>query len=79
VLAVVSFGLRHSQYHDLQGWLDFMGYLEHFWFADMPMYLMDGALTELVILTEHQQFTIRRSSLRKFWRRKRSLRSYLEH
>ena len=79
VLAVISFGLRHSQYHDLQGWLDFVSYLEQFWFADMPTYLRDGELNELVILTEHQQFTIKRSSLRKFWRRKRSLRSYLNH
>ena len=79
VLVVISFGLRHSQYHDLQGWLDFVDYLEQFWLADMPSYLRDGELNELVILTEHQQFTIRRSSLRKFWRRKRSLRSYLNH
>lgn len=79
VLAVISFGLRHSQYHDLQGWLDFVGYLEQFWFADMPSYLREGELAELVILTEHQQFTIRRTSLYKFWRRKRALRSYLDH
>jgi len=79
VLVVISFGLRHSQYHDLQGWLDFVDYLEHFWFADMPSYLRGGELAELVILTEHQQFTIKRASLRKFWRRKRALRNYLEH
>lgn len=79
VLAVISFGQRHSQYHDLQGWIDFTGYLEHFWFADMPSYLRHGELAELVILTEHQQFTIKRTSLRKFWRRKRALRWYLDH
>jgi len=79
VLAVISFGLRHRQYHDLQGWLDFVDYLEHFWLADMPDYLREGELAELVILTEHQQFTIKRASLRRFWRRKRTLRRYLDH
>ena len=77
--SLVSFGLRHRQYHDLQGWLDFVDYLEHFWLADMPDYLKEGELAELVILTEHQQFTINRSSLRRFWRRKRTLRRYLDH
>lgn len=79
VLVVISFGLRHSQYHDLQGWIDFAGYLEQFWFTDLPAYLRGGELGELVILTEHQQFTIKSSSLRKFWRRQKPLRSYLDH
>ena len=78
VLVVISFGLRHSQYHDMQGWLDFVSYLEQFWFSDLPTYLREGELAELVILTEHQQFTIRRSSLRKFWRRRKSLRNSLD-
>jgi len=79
VLVVISFGLRHSQYHDLQGWLDFVGYLEQFWFSDLPLYLREKEIAELVVLTEHQQFTCRRRSLYKFWRRKRSLRNYLDH
>ncbi|MGH8119286.1 MAG: hypothetical protein ACRESK_01580 [Gammaproteobacteria bacterium] len=79
VLVVISFGLRHSQYHDLQGWLDFTAYLEQFWFADLPLYLREKEIAEVVVLTEHQQFTCRRRSLYKFWRRRHSLRSYLNH
>ena len=77
--SVIAFGLRHSQYHDAQGWIDFAGYLEHYWFADLPAYLRGGELGEVVILTEHQQFTVKSTSLRKFWRRQRHLRSFLDH
>ncbi len=68
-LVVMSFGLRHAQYHDLRGWQDFVNYLEELWFADLEDALRTGELEELTLLTEHQQFTLRKKHLRKFWRR----------
>ena len=76
VLIVMSFGLRHSQYHDLKGWQDFITYLEEFWFADIVDCIKSKEIEELTLLTEYQQFTISKSSLYQFWRRPKPVSVY---
>jgi hypothetical protein len=76
VLIVMSFGMRHRQYHDLNGWRDFITYLDQFWFVDAMEYLKTNEIEELTLLTEYQQFTVTKSSLYKFWKRPRSLSTY---
>lgn len=76
ILTVMSFGMRHYQYHDITGWCDFISYLEQFWFQDVIACLRDNSIRELTILTEHQQFTAVKSSLYKFWKRPGPISAY---
>lgn len=76
VLIVMSFGLRHSQYHDLNGWQDFITYLEEFWFAEILECIKSKEIWELTILTEYQQFTISKSSFYQFWKRPKPVSVY---
>lgn len=76
ILVVLSFGLRHRQYHDINGWLDFIAYLEQFWFAGMEAHIRSGKIKKLSVLTEYQQFDLDRLSLLKFWRRKLPVSAY---
>jgi len=76
VLAVISFGLRHTQYHDLKGWQDFVVYLEQFWFSSLLGYLKTGELGELTVITEHQKITITGLSLYKIWKKRKTIRAY---
>lgn len=76
VLIVMSFGLRHSQYHDLKGWQDFITYLEEFWFADILECIKSKEIGELTILTEYQQFTLSKSALYQFWKRRKPVSVY---
>lgn len=76
ILIVMSFGLRHSQYHDLKGWQDFITYLEEFWFAEILECIKSKEIGELTILTEYQQFTISKSSFYKFWKRPKPVSVY---
>ena len=69
ILTVMSFGMRHHQYHDFNGWRDFISYLEQFWFQDAIECLKENVVEELTLLTEHQQFTLTKSSLYKFWKK----------
>jgi hypothetical protein len=77
ILAVISFGLRHSQYHDYEGWQDFINYLEEFWFSGLLKYLKNDKLEKLDILTDDQKFVVTKQSLYKFWRRPKSIRNYI--
>jgi hypothetical protein len=76
VLAVIAFGLRHAQYHDIEGWLDFISYLEEFWFADLLNYLKSGEMEKLTIITKKREITVTKSSLYKIWKRPKSICQY---
>jgi hypothetical protein len=78
MLAVISFGLRHAQYHDLGGWQDFISYLEQYWFARLSSYIKTGKLGKLVILTESQKFTLTKLSFYKIWKRRKSINKYID-
>jgi len=75
-LAVMAFGLRHAQYHDIEGWLDFINYLEEFWFADLLNNLKSGELEKLTIITKKKKITVTKSSLYKIWKRPKSICQY---
>ena len=76
ILTIMSFGMRHHQYHDINGWRDFVSYLEQFWFQDAIKSLKENDIKEFTLLTEHQQFTVSKSSLYKFWKRSRPISAY---
>lgn len=76
ILIIMSFGMRHHQYHDINGWRDFISYLEQFWFQDALACLKGNDIKELTLLTEHQQFTVTKSSLYKFWKHTRPISDY---
>jgi hypothetical protein len=76
VLAVMSFGLQHAQYHDIKGWIDFITYVEEFWFADILDCIKAGVIEEVTLLTEYQQFTLRKSSFYQFWKRPKPVSAY---
>ncbi|MEE8320781.1 MAG: hypothetical protein V3R68_02940 [Gammaproteobacteria bacterium] len=78
ILAVISFGLRHTQYHDLEGWLDFISYLEQCWFSMLLNSLKTGELGKLVVLTGNRKMTITRLSLYKMWKRRKSIHHYID-
>jgi hypothetical protein len=78
MLAVISFGLRHAQFHDLGGWQDFISYLEQYWFAMLSSYIKTGELGKLVILTENQKITITKLSFCKIWKRRKSISKYID-
>jgi len=76
VLAVISFGLRHQQYFDHNGWQDFMGYLEQEWFAGIENLIKQNELDELTLLTGENKLSITKSSYKKFWRRQKPFLTY---
>lgn len=76
VLVILSFGMRHRQYQDISGWLDFITYLEQFWFAEMEKNIMAGVIKRLSVITEHQQFDLDKKSFLKFWRHKLPVSEY---
>jgi len=76
ILVILSFGLRHQQYHDLKGWQDFIYYLEDCWFDDLLAAFNAGENQSLSILTEGRSFSINAGSFYKFWRRNRSLAAF---
>ena len=76
ILAVISFGQRHAQYHSLAGWQDFISYLEECWFALLLGYLQSGALERLTVLTGELTITLTRWSRYRIWNRPRSIRRY---
>ena len=76
VLAVISFGLRHQQYFDHNGWQDFLGYLEEEWFAEIEYLIKQKELDELILLTGENKLSITKSSYKKFWRRQKPFLTY---
>ena len=71
VLVVISFGLRHQQYYDFEGWQDFVGYLEEEWFTGNENLIKQKQLDELTLLTGKNTITVKKSSFMKFWRRRK--------
>ncbi|MBI4005888.1 MAG: hypothetical protein HY356_04400 [Gammaproteobacteria bacterium] len=78
VLVVITFGLRHAQYHDLKGWQDFIAYLEQYWFFSLLNYLKAGELEELSVITEFQKIKITKLSLYKLWKKRKTIRTYID-
>lgn len=75
-LVVMSFGLRHAQYHDVEGWIDFINYLDEFWFADLLKYLKSGDLEELNIISKKRLIKFNKNSCYKFWKRPKALSNF---
>ena len=76
ILAVISFGLRHQQYFDHNGWQDFIGYLEEEWFARIENLIKQNELDELTLLTGENKLSLTKASYKKFWRRQKSFLTY---
>jgi len=76
VLVIISFGLRHQQYFDHEGWHDFIGYLEEEWFAGIENLIKQKELDELMLLTGENKLSIKKSSYKKFWRRQKPFLAY---
>lgn len=76
ILVVISFGLRHQQYFDPQGWQDFITYLEQEWFVGIEDLIKQREIDELILLTGKHKLSVTRSSFMKFWRRRKSLNAY---
>lgn len=76
VLVVISFGLRHKQYYDHDGWQDFIGYLEEEWFAGIEKLINQNELDVLTLFTGEKKLTVKKTTFQKFWRRKKSLCDY---
>ncbi len=76
ILAVISFGLRHQQYFDHNGWQDFIAYLEEEWFSEVENLIQKKELDELILLTGEYKLTVSKFSYKKFWRRQKSFLSY---
>ena len=77
ILVVISFGLRHQQYFNYEGWLDFINYLEEFWFADLLNDLKSGALEELIVITKKRKIIINKRSFYKIWKKRKALCEYI--
>ena len=75
-LVVMSFGLRHAQYHDFEGWLDFIKYLEEFWFVDLLKFTRSGELEELNIISKKRLIKFDKHSFYKIWKRPKALSNY---
>jgi hypothetical protein len=78
ILAVISFGLRHKQYFDHNGWQDFIGYLEEEWFAQIENLIKQNELNELILLTGENKLSITKSSYKKIWRRQKPFLTYCQ-
>lgn len=76
ILVVISSGLQHQQYYNLNGWQDFIGYLEDQWFTDVEYLLKQKELSQLTLLTEQHELTLSRMSFIKFWRKHKPLHVY---
>ena len=76
ILVVISFGLRHQQYFNYEGWQDFIAYLEEEWFARIEKLIKQNELDKLTLFTGEKEITVTKSSFKKLWRRRRSLQNY---
>ena len=76
ILVVISFGLRHQQYYDHEGWQDFIGYLEEEWFIGIEKSIKQNELDEFTLFTGEKKLTVKKSSFQKFWRRRKSICDY---
>jgi hypothetical protein len=76
ILVVVSFGLRHQQYFNYEGWQDFIAYLEEEWFSGIEKLIKQNELDKLTLFTGEKRLTVKKSSFQKFWRRRKSLCNY---
>lgn len=76
LLVVISFGLRHQQYNNYEGWQDFIAYLEEEWFAGIERLIKQKELDELILFTGGKRLAVKKSSFQKFWRRRKSLCDY---
>lgn len=76
VLAVLSFGLQHKQYANLEGWKDFIVYLEENWFLGIELLLKKNRLSSFELITEKQIFTFTKYSFLQFWKKYKTLQNY---
>jgi hypothetical protein len=76
VLAVISFGLRHKQYFDHNGWQDFIAYLEEEWFVGIENLFKQKELNELTLLAGEYTCKVSKASFMKFWKRHKPLHAY---
>ena len=75
-LIIISFGQRHTQYADYQAWQDFIIYLEQEWFMEIEKLLRQGKLSKLTLVTNGTRLIVNNTSLKKFWRRCKTLQDY---
>ena len=75
-LAVLSFGLQHKQYTNLEGWKDFIAYLEDHWFSGIELLLKKNCLSTFDLITEQKIFTLKKHSFLQFWKKYKNLQSY---
>lgn len=79
-LVVLNALQGQAQYHDLYGWRESLKQLEHNWFNPVWTMLRQGEVDQLTLTSvenkEARNFTIRRSDLRKFWRRPKSISAF---
>ena len=73
-LAVID-GAR--QLDDVIEWQEFVGELNHSWFAPLLAALKRGDLNTITLISDGQRFELNRKQLRRWWKRRRPFSHYL--
>jgi hypothetical protein len=79
-LVVINALQGKAQYHDAYGWRESLKQLDHNWFEPVWAMLRQGEVDQVTLTCvenkEATNFIVRRSNLRKFWRRPKPIATY---
>ncbi|MBL1141248.1 MAG: hypothetical protein HND53_04370 [Proteobacteria bacterium] len=72
-LIVLNSFQKYSHYHDLEGWLEALLFVEENWFAPLQTTLKKKELDQLTIKTDINLITANKYSQYKFWKKKKNI------
>ncbi len=75
-LIVLNSFQKFSYYHDLEGWLEALLYVESNWFEPLLIALKRKKLDQLTIRTETNSISIDKKCRYKFWKKKKTIFSF---
>ncbi len=75
-LFILTEAQQSVQYDEPFGWLESVRLLENQWLKPMLAHLKNGSISNLEIVTEGYQLSLKASAFRQFWKRRKSLKSF---
>ncbi len=75
-LFILPGALQAVQYDEPFGWLESVHLLESQWLNPMLLFLINGTIDNLEIITEGYRLSIKRSVLLRFWKGRKSIKSF---
>lgn len=78
ILCVLDEGVNFRAYHDFEGWLEWLQFLETYWFEPLLKKLKTGFLNQVHIYVDDYEFRYSKWSSYCIWRKRNTLASFQE-